>query len=290
MSGQLVGEVIDALEAGLKLKDPEKLILLAIAEKCQKDRRGYVRKGRLVAAVGQSQRTTERYLSVLVKADVVVVVQRGLKVPGRDPQAPLYELPPIMVAEANSRLSEARKRALPPSRVAEAEEEASATQVAEGASAKSESASAKSEGASATPPLLTSDAATIDGTNDGTNDGKETTTRSSSWQRKSAEASAPVTPSNPPRQGATGDDDDLLPVDPAAVDAVVKILRTKAPDRMTVPDVHRILYGQPLDSMQDGPTRDALDRAVSLGLAAVERNDWMGYFSFWALPTEEWQP
>jgi hypothetical protein len=149
MSGQLLGEVIDALEMGLKLTQAERLALIAIAEKCHADtRQGSVRFDRIQAAVGASRRTTERVLHNLRKRGIVWVVARGYKARGKL-RAPIYQvakLPPIMVAEATGVVFPPNRDELPPNR---------------------RLASAKSGRASATRVPLTWGASTIDGSIDG---------------------------------------------------------------------------------------------------------------------------
>jgi hypothetical protein len=107
MAGKLVGEVIDALEAGITLSDAEFRALIAIAEKCHGDtRQGSVRTARIQAALGRSKRTTERTLARLKKRDLVAVVKRGFKSHGVA-YAPIYELgllaPPKMTEAKCSR-------------------------------------------------------------------------------------------------------------------------------------------------------------------------------------------
>jgi hypothetical protein len=150
MSGQLVGEVIDALEMGLRLTTAERLALLAITEKCHADtRQGSVRLDRIIVAVGASKRTTERALASLRKRGIIWVVARGYKAPGGKLHAPIYQvakLPPIMVAEATGVSFRQIDVELPPNR---------------------RRASAKSAQASATRVPLTWGASTIDGSIDG---------------------------------------------------------------------------------------------------------------------------
>lgn len=108
MSGKLVGEVLDAAEAGHLdgLSRPAFHALLAIAEKCHhQTRQGSVRKVRIQAAiyVGNSTRTADRAIRELKAAGLVQVVKRGFKAPGGKSLAPIYqlaELSPPKVAEA----------------------------------------------------------------------------------------------------------------------------------------------------------------------------------------------
>jgi predicted transcriptional regulator len=94
MAGKLVGEVIDALEAGLTLSDAEFRVLIAIAEKCHHiTRQGAVRTDRLQAASDRSRRTVVRVLEQLKKRGLVRVVKRGYKAHGVL-RAPIYELAP----------------------------------------------------------------------------------------------------------------------------------------------------------------------------------------------------
>ena len=165
MSGQLVGEVIDALGTGaivLKNKDgsddlASRLALIAIAERCYTDtRQGSVRKARIESATGKADRTVDRIIRKLKDAGLIRVVKPGHKPPGGDPVAPLYEL---------SELS--------PSKVAEASAEPSPSKVADASAELSPNPAELSPnrpGAFATDPPVTCSAATYDGTYDGTTD------------------------------------------------------------------------------------------------------------------------
>ncbi len=108
MSGQLVGEVIDAAEAGLldALSPSAFGALVAIAEKCHTTtRQGSVRAARIAAAIriharddmrsvskAAGSRTADRAIRELKDAQLVSVVQRGFKAPNGYSQAPIYEL------------------------------------------------------------------------------------------------------------------------------------------------------------------------------------------------------
>lgn len=95
MSGQLVGEVLAAMEPGGRLEfltPTERLALIAIAEKCHHiSRQGSVRIGRIQAAVGKSESTTRRTLRKLRDAKLIDVVKRGYKAHGVA-AASIYEL------------------------------------------------------------------------------------------------------------------------------------------------------------------------------------------------------
>lgn len=159
MSGQLVGEVIDAAEAGTlpPLSRPAFSALLAIAEKCHTvTRQGSVRQERIRAAIfaQNSSRTAVRAVKELRDAGLVSVVKRGFKAPDGSGGATIYEL---------ARLSEAHA-----TQVACADSEAHATQVAYAtgeAHAKSGEAHAKSDQAHATQ------GGAFDGSIDGSIDG-----------------------------------------------------------------------------------------------------------------------
>jgi hypothetical protein len=158
MSGQLVGEVLDAAEAGQldKLSRPAFSALLAIAERCHHfSRRGSVSRSRIKAAIhaGNSDRTADRAVRELKDAGLIQVVKRGYESHGEG-HANIYEL--CMLA---------------PPKMAEAPDDAYATQdggsTTQCASAKIACASAKIACASATQD------GEHNGTKDGTKDGKE---------------------------------------------------------------------------------------------------------------------
>jgi hypothetical protein len=106
VSGQLVGEVLDAAEAGHldDLSQGDLLALVAIAEKCHHvSRQGSVRIGRIQAATRKSKRTAERVIRRLKQRGHIRVVKRGFKAHGVA-KAPIYELNelvPSKVAQAN---------------------------------------------------------------------------------------------------------------------------------------------------------------------------------------------
>ena len=110
MSGQLVGEVLDAAEAGLLdgLSPPAFHALLAIAERChQTTRQGWVPRSRIQAAIWghNSPRTASRAVCELRDAGLIVVVKRGYQAPGSQPMASVYELTkltPPKVARASA--------------------------------------------------------------------------------------------------------------------------------------------------------------------------------------------
>ena len=83
------------MESGGRLEHllpAERLVLLAVAEKCLTEtRQGTVRIGRIQAATGKSLRTTRRVLHKLTDADLIRVVKRGYKSHGVA-KASLYEL------------------------------------------------------------------------------------------------------------------------------------------------------------------------------------------------------
>jgi DNA-binding MarR family transcriptional regulator len=110
VSGALVGEVIDALEAGsVALTDPEFRALVAIAEKCHADtRQGSVRTARIHAVIGMSESTTERTIRSLKGRGLIRVVKRGSKSHGLF-RATLYEL----LALPSSKVKEAQAGCFP---------------------------------------------------------------------------------------------------------------------------------------------------------------------------------
>src|SRR6185312_2786900 len=104
MSGQLVGEVLDAREAGRldDLSPDAVLVLLVIAEKCHHvTRQGSVRMSRIQAAMGRrseksqsaaaSRGAAARILRRLKDRGFVRVVKRGYKSHG-DGHANVYEV------------------------------------------------------------------------------------------------------------------------------------------------------------------------------------------------------
>jgi hypothetical protein len=153
MSGQLVGEVLDAAEAGHLdgLSQGDLLALVAIAEKCgTENRQGSVRIGRIQAAMGKSKRTAVRALERLKQRGHIHVVKRGFKSHGVA-RASIYGL-----------------NVLAPPKVAQATDDACATQ--DGVSPnvlapKRPCACAKSECACATQGGV------LDGSIDGSIDG-----------------------------------------------------------------------------------------------------------------------
>ncbi|MDA4110179.1 hypothetical protein [Mycolicibacterium holsaticum] len=112
MSGQLVGEVLDARTGHLAdLTQAQTLALVAIAEKCHTDsRQGSVRLAHVQAAIGKSPRTAVRTLEQLKDRGLIRVVKRGYKSHGVA-RANIYEL-----------------LALTPPRVAQPSDNACATQ------------------------------------------------------------------------------------------------------------------------------------------------------------------
>jgi hypothetical protein len=112
MSGQLVGEVLDAAEAGLLdgLSPAAFHALLAIAERCHHiTRQGTVHKPRIQAAIHahNSSRTADRAIRALKDAGRIRIVKRGYKAPNGATAPPIYELltlpklSPPKVAEAS---------------------------------------------------------------------------------------------------------------------------------------------------------------------------------------------
>lgn len=93
MSGQLVGEILDARAGHLAdLSQAQTLALVAIAEKCHADsRQGSVRLAHIQAAIGRSQRTAVRALEQLKDRGLIRVVKRGYKSHGVA-RANVYEL------------------------------------------------------------------------------------------------------------------------------------------------------------------------------------------------------
>lgn len=156
MSGQLVGEVLDAAEAGQLdgLSRPAFAALLAIAERCHHiSRQGTVRNGRIRAAIheGNSVRTARRAIRELKDASLIRVVTRGYKAPNGEAKSSMYELLELVPPKA----AEASNELVPP-KLAQATDQACA---------KSGEACAKSERACA------AQGGTIDGSLDGSLDG-----------------------------------------------------------------------------------------------------------------------
>ena len=143
MSGQLVGEVLDAAEAGrLNGLSPAAFhALLAIAERCHHiTRQGTVHKPRIQAAIHthNSSRTADRAIRALKDAGRIRIVKRGYKAPNGASAPPIYELLTLPK--------------LSPPKVAKASRQAFAKtgQNPDEAFAKSEEAFAKTEQAFAT--------------------------------------------------------------------------------------------------------------------------------------------
>jgi hypothetical protein len=106
MSGQLVGEVVGARRGCLApLTQAETLALVAIASRCNTEtRQGWVAKAEIQAAIGQSERTTERVLATLTKRGLIGVAKRGYNSHGVS-RAPVYwlaVLPPPKMAETQA--------------------------------------------------------------------------------------------------------------------------------------------------------------------------------------------
>jgi hypothetical protein len=110
MSGQLVGEVLDAAEAGqLDGLSPAAFhALLAIAERCHHiTRQGWVPRSRIQAAIWghNSPRTASRAVCELRDAGFIIIIKRGHQAPGSQPMASVYELTkltPPKVARASA--------------------------------------------------------------------------------------------------------------------------------------------------------------------------------------------
>jgi hypothetical protein len=159
VSGQLVGEVIDAAEAGQfhGLSQGDLLALVAIAEKCGTEtRQGSVRIVRIQATMGQSKRTAVRALQRLKDQGHIRVVKRGFKSHGVA-KAPIYEL-----------------AAFAPPKMAQTTEDVCAILGGVNGNVlapKQPCACAKSECACAIDPPVTCGDATLDGSIDGPNDG-----------------------------------------------------------------------------------------------------------------------
>lgn len=97
MSGQLVGEVFDAREAGLldDLAPGQLLALVAIAEKCHHaSRQGSVRMSRIAAVMGKSESTAKRAVKALREREQgsLVRVVKGGYVSHGEGHANVYEL------------------------------------------------------------------------------------------------------------------------------------------------------------------------------------------------------
>ncbi len=102
MSGQLVGEVLDAAEAGHLdgLSRAAVAALLAIAERCHHvTRQGSVRRDRIQAAIhaGNSPRTVSRAIRELKNAGLVRIVKHGYKSHEAPSLATIYELSALYV-------------------------------------------------------------------------------------------------------------------------------------------------------------------------------------------------
>jgi hypothetical protein len=94
MSGQLVGEVLDAAEAGrlVGLSRGDVLALVAIAEKCHAaTRQGSVRMTRIQAVMNQSRTTAWRAVRTLKDRELIRVVKRGYESHGTG-HANVYEV------------------------------------------------------------------------------------------------------------------------------------------------------------------------------------------------------
>jgi hypothetical protein len=94
MSGALVGEVLDAAEAGHldSLSRGDVLALIAVAEKCHTTtRQGSVRMSRIQALMGASRATAWRAMRRLKDRGLIRVVKRGYKAHGVG-HANVYEL------------------------------------------------------------------------------------------------------------------------------------------------------------------------------------------------------
>lgn len=104
MNGQLVGEVLDAIEDGrlTGLSGVDKWALIIIAEKCHSvTRQGSVRIDRIAAVTGAVRRTVQRSMVRLKERDLVRVVKRGYVSPKTgEGHANVYELLPIRANQA----------------------------------------------------------------------------------------------------------------------------------------------------------------------------------------------
>jgi hypothetical protein len=101
MSGQLVGEVLDARESGRldSLSRGDVLALIAIAEKCHgTTRQGSVRMSRIQAAMGASKSTAARAMRRLKDRGLIWVVKRGYESHGTG-HANVYRLALFVSAE-----------------------------------------------------------------------------------------------------------------------------------------------------------------------------------------------
>jgi hypothetical protein len=173
MSGQLVGEVLDAAEAGQldKLSRPAFCALMAVAERCHhSNRQGTVRRARIQAAIFERNgyRTASRAIRELKDAGLIRVVRRGYKAPNGDTASPIYELVEFgtpKVSEASDEADEAWDI-----QVSQATDKASDTQVSQASDEawdKIDEAWDKIDEASDTQGVH------HDGSIDGTNTGKE---------------------------------------------------------------------------------------------------------------------
>lgn len=104
MSGQLVGEVLDAIEDGrlTGLSEVDKLALIIIAEKCHSTtRQGSVRIDRIASVTGTVRRTVQRSMVRLKERGLVRVVKRGYVSPKTGQgHANVYELLPLRANQA----------------------------------------------------------------------------------------------------------------------------------------------------------------------------------------------
>jgi hypothetical protein len=121
MSGQLVGEVLDAAEAGQldKLSPPARWTLVVIAERCHHiSRQGSVRRARIQAAIGahNSLRTVSRAVCELRDAGFIRIVKNGYKAPGQLPRAAVYELAKLTPPKDGASLEPSSRQNQPSSR------------------------------------------------------------------------------------------------------------------------------------------------------------------------------
>lgn len=108
MSGKLVGQVLDAAEAG-QLRHLSRAAfhaLIAIAERCTHDTlQGYAHNSRIQAAIytGNSKRSVLRAVRELKDAGLIRVVERGYRIPNGASRSNRYEvtLPPPPVSTAD---------------------------------------------------------------------------------------------------------------------------------------------------------------------------------------------
>jgi hypothetical protein len=121
MSGQLVGEVLDAAEAGQldKLSPSARWALVVIAERCHHiSRQGSVRRTRIQAAIGahNSLRTVSRAVCELRDAGFIRIVKNGYKAPGQLPRAAVYELSKLTPLKDGASLGPSSRQNQPSSR------------------------------------------------------------------------------------------------------------------------------------------------------------------------------